>query len=176
MRIIAGKYRGKQINAPSNLPVRPTTDFAKEALFNLVNNHYNLDQISVLDLFAGTGNISYELASRGCADITAVDLHPVCIKFINQTVEKLDLKEIHVVRSDAFTFVKRAYRKWDLIFADPPFDIGRHAEIVDQVFASNRLEENGMLIVEHPKEVDLSAHPNFTESRKYGHIHFSFFE
>lgn len=176
MRIIAGRNRGKVIIAPANLPARPTTDFAKEALFNLINNHFNIDEIEVLDLFAGTGNISYELASRGCPYITSVDSHPACIKFIYQTAEKLGFEEIHPAKADVFQFLPRAYRKWDLIFADPPFDFGRHEELVNLVFSSQKLEEQGMLIIEHPKEVDLSTHPNFIESRKYGHVHFSFFE
>ena len=176
MRIISGKFRGKVLMAPRNLPVRPTTDFAKEALFNLMNNHYNIEMISVLDLFAGTGNISYEFASRGAESLTAVDFNGNCVKFINQTAEALGFTQLHAHRSEAIKFVERAYRKWDVVFADPPYDFTGHEELVNAVFKKGILEEEGMLVVEHARETNLAEHPNFVERRKYGNVHFSFFE
>lgn len=176
MRIISGTYRGKQILAPKNLPTRPTTDFAKEALFNLVGNYFNLAQVDVLDLFAGTGNISYEFASRGSQHITAVDMHGACVKFINQTAAALKFENLQAVRADAAQYLMRAYRKWDVIFADPPYEYTEYMQLVETVFGFGRLEEGGLLVVEHAKTTDLSAHPNFVESRKYGNVHFSLFE
>lgn len=176
MRIISGKLRGKILRAPNNLPVRPTTDFAKEALFNLVNNHYQIDLISVLDLFSGTGNISYEFASRGAENITSVDNNANCVRYINQTAQALGFTQIQAHRADALKFVERAYRTWDLVFADPPYDFPDHAALVDLVFERKILAEEGMFILEHSRDTKLEEHPNFVESRKYGNIHFSFFE
>jgi len=176
MRIISGKYRGKVLMAPRNLPSRPTTDFAKEALFNLMNNHYNIEMISVLDLFSGTGNISYEFASRGAESVTAVDFNGNCVKFINQTAAALQFETLQAHRAEAIKFVQRAYRKWDVVFADPPYEFDGHQELVNAVFEQKILEEEGMLVVEHARETNLEAHPNFVERRKYGNVHFSFFE
>ncbi len=176
MRIISGKLRGKILRAPNNLPVRPTTDFAKEALFSLVNNHYEIELISVLDLFAGTGNISYEFASRGAESITAVDNNGNCVKFINATAKALDFTQIQAHRAEALKFVERAYRKWDVVFADPPYDFPDHLALVNLVFEKQILAEEGMFILEHSRDTKLEEHPNFIESRKYGNVHFSFFE
>ena len=176
MRIISGKYRGKQLMAPRNLPSRPTTDFAKEALFNILQNYFHLDQIAVLDLFAGTGNIGYECASRGVPNIVAVDNHSGCVRFINQTAEQLSFTGLQAIRSDCQQFVNRAYQKWDFIFADPPYDYPGHAELVDSIFAKSLLNEGGLLIIEHGRDTKLEEHPEFTESRKYGNVYFSVFE
>lgn len=177
MRIISGKYKGKRLTAPKKLPVRPTTDFAKEALFNLLNNHYYFDAISVTDLFSGTGNISYELASRGCEQITAVDSHPGCVQYIAKTSAELDMN-IRTVRSDVFKYLERTQTKSDLIFADPPYDLPAEdmLNIADLVFNNELLNEEGMLIIEHSKHTDLSDHPYFSNSRRYGGSVFSFFE
>lgn len=176
MRIISGKFRGKSIIAPRSLPVRPTTDFAKEALFNLVRNHFDFEDISVLDLFSGTGNISYEFASRGTEDITAVDASFDCVKFIRQTANQLEFTGLQGVKADALKFASRAYRNWDLIFADPPYDYPEHLALVDAILNNKLLTEEGILIIEHGKDTDLSNHPRLTDSRKYGNVRFSFFE
>lgn len=177
MRIISGKYKSKRLHAPKNLPVRPTTDFAKEALFNVLNNNYYLDEISVIDLFAGTGNISYELASRGCEDITAVDSHPGCVRYIAKTSDDLGMN-IKTVRSDVFKFLERTLQKSDLIFADPPYDMAAEdmLKIANLVFEREMLLPEGMLIIEHSKHTDLSQHEQFSDSRRYGGSVFSFFE
>lgn len=177
MRIISGKYKGKRLTAPKKLPVRPTTDFAKEALFNVLNNHYYFDDLSVLDLFSGTGNISYEFASRGVPAVTAVDAHPECTRFIAKTSEELEFP-IQVVRSDVFDYLSRCRSKFDLIFADPPyeFEADQFLRIADLVFQQELLEEDGMLVIEHSKHTDLSGHAHFSNSRKYGGNVFSFFE
>jgi 16S rRNA (guanine(966)-N(2))-methyltransferase RsmD len=174
MRIILGKNKGKHILAPASLPVRPTTDLGKESLFNILNNYFFFDKISVLDLFAGTGNISYEFASRGAISVMAVDNYQGCTDFIRKTAEKLQFDKITVIRGDAFSFVERSRQKFDIIFADPPYDLQGLEIIVAHVFANQLLKPSGWLVLEHPKEYDFSQHPNFYEHRKYGKLNFTF--
>lgn len=177
MRIISGKHKGKRLIAPAKLPVRPTTDYAKEALFNILNNQYYFDQLSILDLFAGTGNISFEFASRGAKQITTVDAHYGCIKYINKIKDELDYP-ILPIKSDAFTYLEKALIKADIIFADPPYDFTKEAfaKIPELVKQRALLLEEGILIVEHSKHTDLSDLEGFSEQRKYGGSIFSFFE
>ncbi|WP_304156115.1 16S rRNA (guanine(966)-N(2))-methyltransferase RsmD [Mesonia mobilis] len=177
MRIISGKFKGKRLIAPKTLPVRPTTDMAKEALFNILNFQIDFQEIKLLDLFAGTGNISYEFISRGTTQITAVDQHYGCVKFINKTANKLEA-EINTVKSDVFKYLDKVKTKSDLIFADPPYDFSTEdfQKIPQLVFENNLLEEEGLLIVEHSKHTDLSETVNFSESRRYGNSVFSFFK
>lgn len=175
MRIISGKNKGRKIMAPTQLPVRPTTDMAKESLFNIIRNYVDLDQITTLDLFAGTGNISYEFASRGCTSIVSVDLNFKCTTFIRQTAEKLNFTNLQVIQSDYKLFLNRTKYSWDLIFADPPYDMPNIAEIPDLIFGNNRLNNNGWLIIEHDKKQDFSNHFAFYEQRTYGRVNFSFF-
>ena len=177
MRIISGKFKGKRLIAPKTLPVRPTTDMAKEALFNILNFQIDFQEIKLLDLFAGTGNISYEFISRGTTQITAVDLHYGCVKFINKTANELEA-EINTVKSDVFKYLDKVKTKSDLIFADPPYDFSTEdfQKIPQLVFENNLLEEEGLLIVEHSKHTDLSETANFSESRRYGNSVFSFFK
>lgn len=177
MRIISGLYKSRKILAPKNLPVRPTTDMAKESLFNIINNLYYFDDISVLDLFAGTGNISYEFASRGTEQITCVDQDFGCIKFINQTAEKFEMP-LDTIKSDVFKFLEKSSIQVNVIFADPPYSFSdeQFAKIPDLVFQNNMLLEGGLLIVEHSKHTDLSSVNNFSYSKGYGGNMFSFFE
>ena len=177
MRIISGKHKSKRLYAPKSLPVRPTTDMAKEALFNIINNSYYLNDISVLDLFSGTGNISYEFGSRGTENITAVDAHFGCVKYINTTSKELDLN-INTIKSDVFKYLEKTNAKFDIIFADPPyeFEIELFEKIVDLIFDNKLLNEEGTLIVEHSKHTDLSNHKHFSYSKKYGGNMFTFFE
>lgn len=177
MRIISGKYKGKRLTAPKKLPVRPTTDMAKEALFNILNNRFYFDELNVLDLFSGTGNISYEFASRGCKKITAVDGHQGCVRYIGRTTQELDFS-IATVKSDVYKFLQATPEKFNLIFADPPYDFdkGQFLKIADLVFDNGLLLEDGLLIIEHSEQTTLSEHPKFTEQRKYGGSIFSFFE
>lgn len=174
-RIISGKFRGKIIKAPGKLTARPTTDFAKESLFNILNNHFYFDEVKALDLFTGTGNLSYELASRGCEDIIAVDQSKLAVRFISETASKLGFDGLQVVQSDALEYVKRDYHQYDLIIADPPYDYDKHLELVEQIFFKRLLKEEGMLVVEHSEDTDLSALEHFFEHRRYGKVHFSFF-
>ena len=177
MRIISGIYKSRKIIAPKNLPVRPTTDMAKESLFNIINNLYYFDDVSVLDLFAGTGNISYEFASRGTEQITAVDQDFGCIKFINQTAETFEMP-IETVKSDVFKFLEKSSMQANIIFADPPYNFSdeQFAKIPELVFQNNFLLEGGLLIVEHSKHTNLSKLSHFSYSKSYGGNMFSFFE
>jgi len=177
MRIISGKNKGKRLSAPANLPVRPTTDMAKEALFNILNNHFYFDEITVADLFAGIGNISFEFASRGASDITSVDQNPGCIKFIQKISTELAYQLI-TVRSDVFTFLERTNKKFDVIFADPPYELPKEKfeQLVRLVFERELLEAEGMLVVEHAVHTDLSEVPQFFQLKKYGGTCFSFFQ
>jgi 16S rRNA (guanine966-N2)-methyltransferase len=177
MRIISGTHKGRRITAPSKLPVRPTTDVAKEALFNIINNYYHISSISVLDLFSGTGNISYEFAARGAETITAVDANYDCVKFIKKTSVELGFP-ITTIKSDVFNYLEKAPVKADLIFADPPYNLEKKdfKRIADLVFANSLLNEDGQLVIEHSKHTDLSDLAYFREGRKYGSSVFSFFE
>lgn len=177
MRIISGLYKGRRITAPKKLPVRPTTDMAKEALFNILNNLYYFDEISVLDLFAGTGNISYEFASRGAEQITCVDKDYGCTKFINETAEGFEMP-IQTIKSDVFKFLEKSKQPYTIIFADPPynFPVEEFAKIPNLAFKNNLLEKDGLLILEHSKHTNLSHLPNYSYSKSYGGNMFSFFE
>lgn len=177
MRIISGLYKSRKIIAPKNLPVRPTTDMAKESLFNIINNLYYFDEISVLDLFAGTGNISYEFASRGTEQITCVDQNFGCVKFINQTAEKFEMP-IQTIKSDVFKFLEKTTIKANIIFADPPynFDDNQFSKIPELIFQNDLLLDGGILIVEHSKHTNLSNIENYAYSKNYGGNVFSFFE
>jgi len=176
MRIISGKHKSKRITAPKKLPVRPTTDMAKEALFNILNNTYYFEDISFLDLFAGTGNISYEFASRGTKNIVSVDADYGCVKFIDKISMELDFG-ISTIKSDVFSFLGKSTLKVDVIFADPPYDLSTEdfAKIPELVFKNQMLLDDGMLIIEHSKHTDLSSLDHFSNQRRYGGSVFSFF-
>lgn len=176
MRIVSGIHKGKKIIAPKKLPVRPTTDFAKEALFNILNNQYHFSALKVIDLFSGTGNITYEFASRGAQEIIAVDGHFECVKFINKISAELDLP-VRTVKSDVFKYLKATSETANIIFADPPYDFDKESlsQMVETVFERGLLEDGGSLIIEHSKKMDLSGLHHFSEARKYGNSVFSFF-
>ncbi|WP_298521150.1 RsmD family RNA methyltransferase [uncultured Kordia sp.] len=177
MRIISGKHKGRRLQAPKKLPVRPTTDLAKESLFNILNNHYYFHEIRVLDLFAGTGNISYEFASRGTETITAVDGDYGCVSFIKKTAAQLDIN-ITALKSDVYKFLDKTHIQSDIIFADPPyaFTTEQFEKITHSVFERGLLLEGGFLIIEHAKETKLEHVANFSFSKNYGSSVFSFFE
>lgn len=177
MRIISGKHKGRRLQAPKNLPVRPTTDIAKESLFNIINNLYYFEGLNILDLFSGTGNISYEFASRGVENITAVDQHFGCIRYINQVNKEFDFS-INTIKSDVYKFIEKTALTSDIVFADPPYDFSEEQflKIATIVFEKKLLKEDGLLIIEHSKQTKLSKHPNFSYERRYGGNVFSFFE
>ncbi len=177
MRIISGKLKGRRIQPPKNLPVRPTTDRAKEALFNILMHQYDFESATVLDLFAGTGSISYEFASRGVKLLVAVDQNNQCTNFITKTVADLDLP-ITVVRSPVMRFLERISANYSFVFADPPyaFSMEEYRELVGTIFSKNALQKDGLLVVEHAEQIDLSELEHFKEARNYGGCIFSFFE
>lgn len=176
MRIISGIHKGRRITAPKNLPVRPTTDFAKEGLFNILRNTYYFDELSVLDLYAGTGNISYEFASRGTQEIVAVDAHYGCTKFIQETAKKFDMP-IHAIKSDVEKFLTKNRQSFDLVFADPPynFDLKTLSNLIHLVVDGSSLKTTGAFILEHSKEIDFSEQEYLSDTRKYSNSVFSFF-
>lgn len=177
MRIISGKHKGRRLQAPKKLPVRPTTDMAKEALFNVLNNYFNFSGLKILELFAGTGNIGYEFASRGSDSIISIDADFGCVSFIKKTATELDL-DITAMKSDVFLYLERCNSSFDIIFADPPYDLGQEnfEKIALQIFENNILDEEGMLIIEHSKHTKLNHLINFSFSKNYGGTVFSFFE
>lgn len=177
MRIISGKHKGRRLHAPKNLPVRPTTDMAKESLFNILNNNYYFEGLQVLDLFSGTGNISFEFASRGTEDITSVDQHFGCIKYINEVCKEFDFS-INTVKSDVYKFIDKTKIQADIIFADPPYNFSDEdfAKIATVIFEKDLLKDDGLVIIEHSKQTKLNDHPNFSYEKRYGGNVFSFFE
>jgi 16S rRNA (guanine(966)-N(2))-methyltransferase RsmD len=160
---------------PLGFKARPTTDYAKESLFNILVNKFDFEEIKVLDLFAGTGGISYEFASRGCRYIDAVEINPIHYSFIKATTRKLDFKQIHVIRNDAFKFLHFCTETYDIIFADPPYTFEGIEEIPLTVFNRNLLNEGGRAVLEHSDSEDLSHIERFDYKRHYGNVNFSFF-
>lgn len=176
MRIISGSYKGILINPPKGLPVRPTTDRAKESLFNIIENNFTINNLTALDLFSGTGNMSYEFVSRGATQVTAVDIDEKCVAFIKQMKEKHQFGALNVYKSDAFGFMKRANTTYDIIFADAPYANKQINQIPLLVAEHNLLNNNGWLIVEHESMLDLDHINTFVNKRVYGQSCFSFFK
>jgi 16S rRNA (guanine966-N2)-methyltransferase len=176
MRIIGGALRGLRLNPPKNLPVRPTTDLAKEALFNILQNLIEFDAINVLDLFSGTGNISMEFASRGAKQVIAVDRSIHCVNYLKDTARQHKLENIKTYKADVFKYLQLETDQYDLVFADPPYDLNQIPEIPKMIFEKNLVAPGGLLIVEHQSMQNLSQHLAFVEQRKYGHSSFSFFK
>ncbi len=177
MRIVSGKYKGRHISPPKNFRARPTTDFAKENIFNILNNNFDFSELSVLDLFSGTGSISYEFASRECNSVISVESNFKHHIFIKKTIEELGLKQnVKAIKSDAFRYVKSCREKFDIVFADPPYELKEIESIPGYIFEHTILNENGWLIVEHGDKTNFSKHPGFRETRKYGGVNFSIFE
>ena len=175
MRIISGSHKGRRILAPKKLPVRPTTDRSKEGLFNILQHRLNFKSLDVLDLFSGTGNISYEFASRGVANIAAVDQNPHCVNFIKKTAIDLELN-IEISQRDSISFLEKKTSHYDLIFGDPPYDWVAEAYFVLILEAKKSLNESGLIILEHSTFIDLSKGQGFDFSRTYGGSVFSFFK
>ncbi len=175
MRIISGTHKGRRINPPLNLPVRPTTDMAKEGLFNILNNSIDFEDLNVLDLFAGTGNITFEFASRGAAAVTAVDLNFKCVDFIKKTAKEIGFETVKPVRFDVFRFLKSSSKSYDLIFADPPYDLEGIELLPDLIFEKEWLNKNAWLIIEHSRGIDFARHKYFSQKRNYGKVNFTFF-
>lgn len=175
MRIIGGKYKGRRIEPPSGFKARPTTDFARESLFNILNNRVDFESIKVLDLFGGTGCISYEFESRGTPEIHLVEKDMRHISGIKRIIKEIGFSAIRTIHIDARTYLKTCTAKYDIVFADPPYDIPWLKEIPDLVLKAGVLTESGFLILEHPRDLSFKGHESFFEHRNYGGVNFSFF-
>jgi 16S rRNA (guanine966-N2)-methyltransferase len=175
MRIISGSLRGKRFYPPRNIPARPTTDFAKEALFNILNNNFDFPQIRFLDLFAGTGSLDMEIFSRGCTDITSVDMSKISIGFIRKMSEEVKIPNHKIITGDALQFIKNCSEKFDLIFAGPPYALEEIDQIPDMIFAKNILKQDGWFILETSPKHNFTEHPKLLEVRNYGQTHFWIF-
>ncbi|HMR18091.1 MAG TPA: 16S rRNA (guanine(966)-N(2))-methyltransferase RsmD [Sphingobacterium sp.] len=176
MRIIRGRWGGIRLNPPGNLPVRPTTDLAKEALFNILLGYLELEAAECLDLCCGTGSISFELASRGTLSVDAVDLNAKCLHYVNEVCKKYKMENITTRRAEALKYIASCKKKYDFIFTDPPYDIASLPQLPQRIFEKGMLTEGGLLVVEHPTTRKMAEHPNFVEVRKYGYSSFSFYK
>lgn len=179
MRIIGGEFKGRKFIPPAkNWPTRPTTDFAKEGLFNILSNRIDLADIRMLDLFGGTGNHSYEAISRGCRDVTYVDQHFGCVKFVKETSELLQIQDIlKVTKADVKKYISSfTSQPFDYIFAGPPYALNWLRDLPNLILEKQMLTDNGLMIIEHDQQCDFSNHPSLSQSRKYGLAIFSFFE
>lgn len=178
MRIISGTFKGRRFYPPAkNWPTRPTTDFAKEGLFNILQNRLDFENLKVLDLFGGTGNHSYEFISRGCKDVTYVDKFPGCVNFVKATAKTLQIhNQLTIFKMDVFDFVKTNQRAFDYIFAGPPYPLPNLNQIPEILFSTQILENNGLFVLEHNPEHDFNQHKNYVTQRNYGTTIFSFFE
>ena len=176
MRIITGQYRGRHFDIPRTFKARPTTDFAKENIFNVLNGHIDFDGARALDLFAGTGSISLELLSRGCSQVVSVELDRDHARFIHECVNKLDTEHHMLIRGDVFRFLKSCHQQFEIIFADPPYQLPDLPKVPNLVFEHHLLAPDGILVFEHGKQNDFSQHPHFLEHRSYGSVNFTLFK
>lgn len=177
MRVITGKYKGKHFNVPHSFKARPTTDFAKENLFNVLRGYIDFDEgPSALDLFAGTGSITIELLSRGCGKVVSVERDPQHFSFIAQIIKHLNDPNCFPIRTDVFRYLTKANEQFDLIFADPPYALAQLEQLPDLILQHQLLKEEGLLVLEHGKDHHFEEHPNFLEHRAYGSVNFSFFK
>jgi 16S rRNA (guanine966-N2)-methyltransferase len=176
LRIVSGKYKGRIFHPSKNFKARPTTDLAKESLFNIIANYFDFENIKVLDMFSGTGSISFEFASRGCRDIELVENNLNHLQFIKKVIAELSLTSIKVINYDAFKFLNNNNTKYDIIFCDPPYNNDRIETIPGLVYKNNLLNDNGWLILEHSGKLSFSSHPNLFDNRHYGSVNFSFFK
>ena len=176
MRIVGGKYKGRIFHPGKKFKARPTTDIAKESLFNILENRYDFSTKNVLDLFSGTGSMAYEFASRGSAFVTLVEHNFMHYKFILEVIGQLNIENAKVFKADVFKFIQKSPETYQIIFADPPFDLSTLESIPDAVLNGTLLDKDGVFILEHPRDYDFSKHPFFKELRTYGKVNFSFFE
>lgn len=174
MRIITGQYKGRHFDIPRSFKARPTTDFAKENIFNVLTQYVNFDGAEALDLFSGTGSIALEMASRGCRQVVSVEMDRDHHRFISECVKKLGAPIIPI-RGDVFRFIKSCRQQYDLIFADPPYALEQLPQIPDLVIGRQLLKDGGIFVFEHGKDHDFTQHPNFMEHRQYGSVNFTLF-
>jgi 16S rRNA (guanine966-N2)-methyltransferase len=175
LRIISGFLKGRQINPPKSIKARATTDVAKESLFNIIHNLYDIEKFSVLDLFSGTGNISIEFISNGVKQVTSVDISSDSKKFIDQNARAFNITNLFCVKANVFNYINACKKKFNIIFADPPYELKNLKELPELIFKNQLLEEDGLLIIEHSGETKFNDHPYFDKLRKYGSVNFSFF-
>jgi len=175
MRVIAGKYKGRRFEVPKKFSSRPTTDMAREGLFNILGNRSLVEGSEVLDLFFGTGAMSLEFLSRGAKAVTSIDINRESKKHLEKLAEEWEIDHLRVIKADVFRILKNPKGRFDLVFADPPYGEKRLAKIPDLVFRSPWIESGGMLILEHGADHDFSSHPHFDELHRFGNVHFSFF-
>jgi 16S rRNA (guanine(966)-N(2))-methyltransferase RsmD len=176
MRIISGIYKGRRLQPPTDIKARPTTDFAKESLFNVLNNYIDFEEIEVLDLFSGTGSIALEFISRGCIMATAIEIEQKHCNFINNSCKILNINNLSVFRTDVFGFLQQCNKQYDLIFADPPYTLKELPLLPELVMNLSVLKPEGLFILEHSAKNNFNKHPYFSEHRKYGNVNFSFFK
>ena len=177
MRVITGKYKGRHFDIPRTFKARPTTDFAKENLFNVLNSYIDWEEEPVaLDLFAGTGSITLELLSRGCSRVISVEKDPLHFKFIKGFIDKLQDLNAIPIKGDVFKYLCQCREQFDFIFADPPYVLTEIPELPDMILERDLLRQDGLLVIEHGKDHDFSQHPRFVEHRQYGSVNFSFFQ
>ncbi len=175
MRIVGGKYKGRRFNPGKTFRSRPTTDFSKESLFNILENTISWQETAALDLFSGTGSISFELVSRGCKSVCAVERDPYHCRFIREVAEELQLTGFTLVRDEVFRFISRTTEKYHLIFADPPYDMPNFSSVAERIVGSSLLAPGGLFILEHSKYYNFSHYAEYSDSRTYGNVWFSFF-
>ena len=175
MRIVSGKFRGIRFEPPKDITARPTTDFAKENIFNVLGNLIDFEGLRVLDLFAGTGSISYEFLSRGAESVTAIEMSQTHINFIQKTAQKLKIDNLTIYRSDVFRFLQKASASYDVVFADPPYQMPNISDLPTLVLEAGVLKEEGIFLLEHGRQNDFSCNPRLFDSRHYGNVHFSLF-
>ena len=176
MRIISGKYKGRHFDVPKSFKARPTTDFAKENLFNILSNIIDFEECTALDLFSGTGSISLEMLSRGCKEVTSIEMDSLHVSFLKKSSTKLGDPNWHIVKDDVLRFLKRCVQKYDIIFADPPYAMKELKDIPGMVLDGNLLQEGGIFIFEHGKDYNFEEHPCFFRHIAYGSVNFSFFK
>ena len=176
MRIITGTYKGRHFEIPRSFKARPTTDFAKENIFNVLNSYIDFDDATALDLFSGTGSISLELVSRGCGQVVSVELDRDHHRFITDCLKKLNTTACIPIRGDVFRFLKSCRQQFDFIFADPPYALKELSMIPDLIFDKELLKDEGIFVLEHGKDNDFTSHPHFVEHRSYGSVNFSIFK
>jgi 16S rRNA (guanine966-N2)-methyltransferase len=176
MRIVGGIFSGRRFSPPANIPARPTTEMARESLFNILSNLIDFENITALELFGGTGSVSYELASRGAKDITVVERDPASLDFIKKTAKMLVIDDrLHIARGDVFKFIKQNTERYDLIFADPPYALPNMDELPQLIFEQKMLRPGGIFVLEHTTTKNYQQHPNFTRMKNYGTTIFTFF-
>ena len=176
MRIISGQFKGRRLQVPTNITARPTTDFAKEGLFNLLNNRIDFEGIDVLDLFAGTGSIGIEFISRDCKSVISIEQNERHSAFIRKVCTELKITNLSLIKTDVFKFIDTCHAQFDMIFADPPYELLQLAQIPDLIFAKKLLKEDGLFVLEHSSKNNFDQHPHFVDHRNYGNVNFSFFQ